>query len=76
MKLLTTSFFTLLLIGSAGGSYSRIDEKPEAIEVVHKFLSAFTNFDVDGIVNLFSEDAIFWAAGSSKLVEDTDGIRS
>ena len=75
MKLIISTFFTLLLIGFAGGSYSQVEEKPEAIDIFHKFLSAFTNSDVDGIVNLFSEDAIFWGTGSRKLVEDTDGIR-
>jgi hypothetical protein len=75
MKLLISTFFTLLLIGFAGGSYSQVEEKPEAIDVFHKFLSAFSNSDVDSIVNLFSEDAIFWGTGSRNLVEDTDGIR-
>ena len=48
---------------------------PQAGDVLHEFLSAFTNSDVDGIVNLFSEDAIFWGTGSMELVEETAGIR-
>ena len=42
----------------------------------HGFLSAFSRSDVDGIVNLFSEDAIFRGTGSEELVEDMEGIRA
>ena len=50
-------------------------KNPQAVDVFHEFLSVFTNSDVDGIVNLFSEDAIFWGTGSMELVEETAGIR-
>ena len=77
MKLLISSFFTLLIIAFAGTSITQSEEarNPQAEDVFHRFLSAFTNSDVDGIVNLFSEDAIFWGTGSAELVEDTAGIR-
>ena len=73
MKLLISSFFTLLIIAFAGTSITQSEEarNPQAEDVFHRFLSAFTNSDVDGIVNLFSEDAIFWGTGSAELVEDT-----
>ncbi len=64
-------------IAFAGTSITQSEEarNPQAEDVFHRFLSAFTNSDVDGIVNLFSEDAIFWGTGSAELVEDTAGIR-
>jgi len=77
MKLLSASFFALFVIVCAGNSIAQSQEvrNPPAEDVFQRFLSAFTNSDVDGIVNLFSEDAIFWGTGSAELVEDTAGIR-
>ena len=77
MKLLISIFFTLLVIAFAGSSKAKDEEdrNPQAEDVFHRFLSAFTDSDVDGIVTLFSEDAIFWGTGSAELVEDTAGIR-
>jgi hypothetical protein len=65
IKLLISSFFTLLIIAFAGTSITQSEEarNPQAEDVF------------DGIVNLFSEDAIFWGTGSAELVEDTAGIR-
>ena len=74
MKLLISTF-TLLLLGFAGDSYGQSEAENEAIFVFQHFLSSFTNSDVDSIVDLFSEDAIFWGTGSKILVEDTAGIR-
>ena len=77
MKLLISTLFTLLVIAFTGSLIAQGEEgrNPQAEDVFHRFLSAFTNSDVDGIVNLFSDDAIFWGTGSVELVEDTDGIR-
>jgi hypothetical protein len=77
MKLPISTFFTLLVIAFAGSSRAQGEEDRnlQAEDVFHSFLSAFTDSDVDGIVNLFSEDAIFWGTGSAELVEDTAGIR-
>ena len=77
MKLLISAFFALFVIAFAGTSTAQSQEarNPQAEDVFQRFLSAFTNSDVDGIVNLFSEDAIFWGTGSTELVEDTAGIR-
>jgi|TARA_B110000240_G_scaffold157110_1_gene174707 hypothetical protein len=77
MKLPINTFFTLLVIAFAGSSTAQgeDDRNLQAEDVFHSFLSAFTNSDVDGIVNLFSENAIFWGTGSAELVEDTAGIR-
>ena len=77
MKLLISAFFALFVIAFTGTSTARSQEAghPPAEYVFQRFLSAFTNSDVDGIVDLFSEDAIFWGTGSAELVEDTAGIR-
>ena len=77
MKLLISTLFTLLVIAFTGSliAQGEEDRNPQAEDVFHRFLSAFTNSDVDGIVNLFSDDAIFWGTGSVELVEDTAGIR-
>ena len=77
MRLLSTTFFALFVIAFAGSSIAQGEEdrNPLSEDVFHRFLSAFTNSDVDGIINLFSEDAIFWGTGSAELVEDTAGIR-
>lgn len=83
MKLLTSTFtstltstlISLMLIGFAGGAYAQSKAEDEAIFVFQDFLSSFTNSDVDSIVNLFAEGAIFWGTGSKTLVEDTAGIR-
>jgi len=77
MKLLSTTFFVLFVIAFADISIAQgaKAKNPQAVDVFQKFLSAFTNSDVDGIVNLFSEDAIFWGTGSMELVGETAGIR-
>ena len=77
MRLLCITFSALLVIACAGTSIAQNQEarNPHAEDVFQRFLSAFTNSDVDGIVDLFSEDAIFWGTGSAELVKDTTGIR-
>ena len=77
MRLLSATFFALFVNVFAGTSITQSEEarNPQAEDVFQRFLQAFTNSDVDGIVNLFSEDAIFWGTGSAELVEDTAGIR-
>jgi len=47
-----------------------------ASSIFEEFLDSFTNADIEGIIGLFSEDALFWGTGSKTLVQDTDGIRS
>lgn len=76
MRFLISAALTMLLIGLAAGVQGEEDSAPEAVDVFHSFLSAFSRSDVDGIVNVFSEDAIFWGTGSEELVEDIDGIRA
>ena len=58
----------------ASVSWGQPEEKREAASVFQEFLFAYNNSDAEGIVNLFSEDAIFWGTGSKTLGEDTEEI--
>ncbi|MDG2250434.1 MAG: SgcJ/EcaC family oxidoreductase [Gammaproteobacteria bacterium] len=69
-KLITTVF----LMSLASVSWGQPEEKREAASVFQEFLLAYNQSDAEGIVNLFSEDAIFWGTGSKTLGEDTEEI--
>ena len=58
----------------ASVSWGQPEEKRDAATVFQEFLFAYNNSDAEGIVNLFSEDAIFWGTGSKTLGEDTEEI--
>ena len=49
--------------------------KEEALHVVEKWTKAFTESDVDGIVNLYAPDALFLGTGSKTLVTKPEEIR-
>jgi uncharacterized protein (TIGR02246 family) len=49
--------------------------KEDALDVVGKWAKAFTDSDVDGIVRLYSPDALFFGTGSQTLVTKTEDIR-
>ena len=72
MKKLITSIPLMFL---ANVSYGQIEAKQEALSVFQEFLFAYNNSDAEGIVNLFSEDAIFWGTGSKALAQNTGEIR-
>lgn len=48
----------------------------EALQVLDKWTRAFTDSDVDAIVNLYASDALFFGTGSKVLVVKPEGIRS
>ena len=58
----------------ASVSWGQPEERRDAASVFQEFLSAYNNSNAEGIVNLFSEDAIFWGTGSKTLGEDTEEI--
>jgi len=58
----------------ASVSWGQPEEKRDAATVFQEFLFAYNNSDAEGIVNLFSEDAIFWGTGSKTLGENTEEI--
>lgn len=70
-KVAAIAFLLALTFSSSAQS----DASDDAASIFTEFLTAFTNADVEGIVDLFSEDALFWGTGSQSLVQDTAGIR-
>lgn len=48
----------------------------EAARVLDKWAAAFNASDVDGIVQLYSEDAIFVGTGSTTVVTEPSGVRA
>ncbi len=76
MRILNIKIYTLaVLVALSFSSTAKSQPSDAATEVFQSFLTSFTHSDVEGIVGLFSEDAIFWGTGSQTLVEDTAGIR-
>jgi hypothetical protein len=51
------------------------DTEADASAVFEKFLVAMTNTDVETVLSLFSEDALFWGTGSPSLVTVPAGVR-
>ena len=47
----------------------------DAFQVLEQWTQAFRASDVDGIVNLYTPDALFFGTGSQTLVTNTEGIR-
>lgn len=48
----------------------------EAFAVLEQWAAAFTASDVDGVINLYTPDAIFFGTGSTSIVTDPAGIRA
>lgn len=49
--------------------------REEALDLIEKWAKAFTDSDVDAIVNLYAPDALFLGTGSKTVVVKTDEIR-
>ena len=49
--------------------------KEDAIQVVEKWTTAFTQSDVDGIVKLYAPDALFLGTGSKTLITKPEEVR-
>lgn len=47
----------------------------EAASVLDQWIGAFSASDVDGIVQLYADDAVFVGTGSTSVVTSRDGIR-
>ena len=50
--------------------------KDDALQIVDKWSKAFADSDVDGIVNLYAPDALFFGTRSKTIVDKPEGIRS
>jgi len=64
----------LLLVLAPGAVKAQSDPETDAAAVFDRFLSAFTNADMQGVLDLFADDALFWGTGSQTLVTDPAGI--
>jgi uncharacterized protein (TIGR02246 family) len=49
--------------------------KEDALQVLEKWTTAFSNSDVDGIVKLYAPDALFVGTGSKAVVTKSEDIR-
>ena len=49
--------------------------KEEALQVVEKWTTSFTNSDIDGIVKLHATDAVMIGTGSKALIASPEGVR-
>ena len=49
--------------------------KEDALQVVEKWAKAFTDSDVDGIVNLYAPDSLFLGTGSKTVLVRPEEIR-
>ena len=57
-------------------STAAADAKAEALQVIDRWARAFSASDVDGIVKLYSPDALFVGTGSKAVVTRPEGIRT
>lgn len=71
MRAFLVAFALIVSAPSAGSA----DPKQEALQVLEKWTKAFTASDVDGIVNLYSPDALFLGTGSKAVAVKPDVIR-
>jgi uncharacterized protein (TIGR02246 family) len=56
-------------------SHAIAGPKEDALQVVERWAAAFTNSDVDGIVRLYSPDAMFIGTGSKAVALKPEEIR-
>jgi hypothetical protein len=61
----------LVLLSSAANAGPR----EEALQIIDKWTTAFTNSDVDGIAKLYAPDALFLGGPSKSIITTNEGIR-
>jgi hypothetical protein len=66
----------VLIIALPTTSNAQSDPAEAASAVFDEFLVLLTNLEIDSIVDLFSEDALFWGTSSQSLVSDTSGVNA
>ena len=71
MRVFLSTFVLLISLSSTAISGPR----EEALQVVEKWTTAFTNSEVDGIVKLYAADAVMIGTGSKALIVSPEGIR-
>ena len=71
MRAFLSTFVLLISLSSTANAGPR----EEALQVVEKWTTAFTNSDLDGIVKLYATDAVMIGTGSKALIASPEGIR-
>ena len=57
-------------------SVANAGPREEALQVIEKWTTAFTNSDVDGIAKLYAPDALFLGGPSKSIITTNEGIRN
>lgn len=72
---MTKLFITLCTaLALSGPLHAQANAEASANSVFDTFLEAMANADVDTVISLFAEDALFWGTGSRTLVTDPAGV--
>lgn len=75
MTRVTRTFLLLLALGLPFSSGAQQAGGTEASAVFQSFLDDLTNLAVDDIVDLFTDDALFWGTSRQVLATDREGVR-
>jgi uncharacterized protein (TIGR02246 family) len=68
-------FLMGLLLCLPLGAIAQTTAEEAAPQVFERFLAGLTQLDVDTVVGLFTEDALFWGTSRKVLSTETGGIR-
>jgi len=69
------AFLTAVVLLVSLSSTTNAGPKEEALQVVEKWTTAFTDSDIDGIVKLYATDAVMIGTGSKALIASPEGVR-
>ena len=69
------AFLTAVVLLVSLSSTTNAGPKEEALQVVEKWTTAFTDSDIDGIVKLYATDAVMIGTGSKALIASLEGVR-
>ena len=69
------AFLSTVVLLISLSSTATAGPKEEALQVVEKWTTAFTDSDIDGIVKLYATDAVMIGTGSKALIASPEGIR-
>ena len=58
------------------GSSAVTDQKEDALQVLDKWIQAFNASDIDGIVSLYANDALFIGTGSTEVGTNPEYFRN
>ena len=76
MKSIMTTTLLLIFLALPCTSDAQSDPAEAASAVFDEFLHLMTNVEMDSVIALFSEDALFWGTGSKALVEAPAGVNA